>query len=359
MTPKGATGRSGACFYYECTRQIHQQSRAECSSPRIPAVALEDAVKGLIRRIATLPQAREQIVRQALEALGGDAAKIKEEAGLVRNRLAAVSGEINNLVNSLAKLGADAADLVKEGLTRLKGERDQLQGQLKELDAAKAPHDVVREQAAKFVTGWTDVGQLLDDADLAEQRVILQHLVHSLVLTAADKGAKHGTYALRLFPEIGPINPDEGENDRGPNPNAPRKGPGDRAVLTENDVVRQFGEKAPQAALNTIHGFVELGAFRINRLQRPTTVELFPWNDPPTVPKPSPKSANSTRDPLVIARYYQSLMDSGKFEKRAALARFLGVSRARVTQVLNRLKKTSHSPTPKAANSDDPEAEAD
>jgi hypothetical protein len=37
-----------------------------------------------------------------------------------------------------------------------------------------------------------------------------------------------------------------------------------------------------------------------------------------------------------LARYYQSLMDSGKFESRAALARYLGVSRARVTQVLNR-----------------------
>lgn len=31
-------------------------------------------------------------------------------------------------------------------------------------------------------------------------------------------------------------------------------------------------------------------------------------------------------------------MDSGKFESRAALACYLGVSRARVTQVLGRLK---------------------
>ncbi|QDT60374.1 hypothetical protein SV7mr_28950 [Stieleria bergensis] len=40
-----------------------------------------------------------------------------------------------------------------------------------------------------------------------------------------------------------------------------------------------------------------------------------------------------------LARYYQSLLDSGKFESRAALTRHLGVSRARVTQVLNRLKQ--------------------
>jgi hypothetical protein len=39
----------------------------------------------------------------------------------------------------------------------------------------------------------------------------------------------------------------------------------------------------------------------------------------------------------MLAHYYQSLLDSGKFESRAALARYLGVSRARVTQVLRRL----------------------
>lgn len=64
---------------------------------------------------------------------------------------------------------------------------------------------------------------------------------------------------------------------------------------------------------------------------------LFPWNavtDAKPQQKPVPKER---RDPLKLARYYQSLMDSGKFESRAALARYLGVSRARVTQVLRRL----------------------
>jgi hypothetical protein len=45
------------------------------------------------------------------------------------------------------------------------------------------------------------------------------------------------------------------------------------------------------------------------------------------------------RDPLRLARYYQSLLNTGKFESRAALACFLGVSRANVTQVLNRLRQ--------------------
>ncbi len=38
-----------------------------------------------------------------------------------------------------------------------------------------------------------------------------------------------------------------------------------------------------------------------------------------------------------LALQYQQLLDSGEVSTRAELARFLGVSRARVTQVLKRL----------------------
>jgi hypothetical protein len=56
---------------------------------------------------------------------------------------------------------------------------------------------------------------------------------------------------------------------------------------------------------------------------------MFPWSAP-FAGKPEPKSApKEPRDPLKLARYYRSLLDSGKFESRAALARYLGVSRPR------------------------------
>ena len=80
---------------------------------------------------------------------------------------------------------------------------------------------------------------------------------------------------------------------------------------------------------------------QVNRLRRAAVIVLLPWNAASAAksePKPAPKERC---DPLKLARYYQSLMDSGKFENRAALARYLGVSRARVTQVLNRLQHPS------------------
>ena len=78
---------------------------------------------------------------------------------------------------------------------------------------------------------------------------------------------------------------------------------------------------------------------QVNRLRRLPVIALLPWNafsDAKPEPKPA---AKERRDPLKLARHYQSLLDSGKFERRAALARYLGVSRPRVTQVLRRLGK--------------------
>jgi len=152
-------------------------------------------------------------------------------------------GSADNLLGVLAKMGAEAAALVNEGLTRLKAERELLQERLKELDAIKEPHDALRESSRKFVESWTDIGELLDEADLSEQMVIVQHFVQSLELKAADATAKTGTFVLRIFPELGPLSGDL----LPPNATGPLSGgAGNRAELTENDVVLQFGKKAPR-----------------------------------------------------------------------------------------------------------------
>jgi sodium-dependent dicarboxylate transporter 2/3/5 len=78
----------------------------------------------------------------------------------------------------------------------------------------------------------------------------------------------------------------------------------------------------------------------------------LPLERPPTTKNGQPRPAKPDRDPLRLACYYQSLLDSGKFECRAALARFLGVSRARVSQVLNCLKSATDSRNPRSENNE-------
>ena len=56
--------------------------------------------------------------------------------------------------------------------------------------------------------------------------------------------------------------------------------------------------------------------------------------EPPVAPVPSPRCY---RNPVALAREWQHVLDEGKRASRADLARKLGVTRARVTQVLSLL----------------------
>ena len=88
---------------------------------------------------------------------------------------------------------------------------------------------------------------------------------------------------------------------------------------------------------------MELGAYEINKLRRPSNIEFWPWTVPSSLPESKTKRAARPRKPkrdrLKLAREYQEMLDSGTVASRAELARHLGVSRARVTQVLNRLSE--------------------
>ena len=83
---------------------------------------------------------------------------------------------------------------------------------------------------------------------------------------------------------------------------------------------------------------MQLGAWRVNKLRRKPTLEFYPWNPLESVLSDTPPRQSVNRDPLAKAKFYQSLLDSGVVHTRAALARYLGTSRANVTQMLRRLK---------------------
>ena len=50
------------------------------------------------------------------------------------------------------------------------------------------------------------------------------------------------------------------------------------------------------------------------------------------------KIKHTYRNPIYLAKEYKKMIDSGKVKNQAELARKLGISRARVTQILNLLK---------------------
>lgn len=66
-------------------------------------------------------------------------------------------------------------------------------------------------------------------------------------------------------------------------------------------------------------------------------VELHPWTPLESLAsEPNPKPVVKG-DPIVRARRLQAMLDSGQAKNRADLAAQLGLSRARITQILKRL----------------------
>ena len=103
-------------------------------------------------------------------------------------------------------------------------------------------------------------------------------------------------------------------------------------------LAQALGMKTPRVGHCSSQGLVELGNYEINRLRRSARVQFFAWTPIPGIPVLKNKPKSPRYDRMKLAGEYQAILDSGKVETRAELARYLGVSRARVTQVLNRLK---------------------
>jgi hypothetical protein len=67
-------------------------------------------------------------------------------------------------------------------------------------------------------------------------------------------------------------------------------------------------------------------------------MQFYPWSPVSDIASPETEPKKPVHDRLRLARYFQPLLASGEVETWAESARFLGVSSARITQVLNRLK---------------------
>ncbi len=204
MVGSSAHGRTDVSYYYTCTRQVHEGGKYSCEAPRIPALALEEALIGRVVQLGSLVEARDQIVRKALDCIDGESARLREEEDILRRQIAKTKADIGRLIEVLKSLGTRGLPSVQEELGRLEAEEKHLAATLAELGKRQAPMDKVSREARQFIETWKDVGELLAQATPDEQFQILQHYVEVIELQTTDPKARSGTYVLRLFPEVRP-----------------------------------------------------------------------------------------------------------------------------------------------------------
>ncbi len=151
-----------------------------------------------------------------------------------------------NSIHPLACLtAAQRTEERRHALAQVKEQSD-LRQRLQALSAESAPLAAAMARAREFVAGWATVAQILDAAEEDELRLLLQHFVEVIELAHESADGKTGTYALRLFPEVRPLDPPHGpENEGGP----PDPTSGGRPALTEAVETCGDQQKAPRVGL--------------------------------------------------------------------------------------------------------------
>jgi uncharacterized protein (UPF0335 family) len=154
-----------------------------------------------VRAIEINTADRERIIEEAKRCLGEDGLRVESELTAARSRLTAVQLEINNLLAVLKSMGEQGLAAVRDEMERLSGEKAQLQTRIEELAERSRPAEALSDAGKKSIESWGTIGELLDDADPAEQRQILRQYIEWVELRSEGKREKVGTYRLRLFAE--------------------------------------------------------------------------------------------------------------------------------------------------------------
>ncbi|NQV23665.1 MAG: recombinase family protein [Rhodopirellula sp.] len=251
-----AHNKHRAYHYYSCTRQSHEAGKFSCSSPRIPAEALEEAVIGRVREIGQVVETREKIVDRAIEVLAGESERLKQQEDVLRRQQQKTRADITQLVEVLKSLGAEGLKSVEGELRQLEKEDKGLEERLKQIELEQQPAQRISADAKTFIESWEDVGEILDAATPEEQAQILRHYIDVLELHPSEDG-KTGTYVLKLFPEVRPDRGFDGESgspeDDTPPPQMQNEAVtnegDDPAVLTQDGNVRTTVQKAPPLGL--------------------------------------------------------------------------------------------------------------
>ena len=97
------------------------------------------------------------------------------------------------------------------------------------------------------------------------------------------------------------------------------------------------GVNARQEPLDTLANFNEIGAWKTRYLHQARKIEIHPWKAQKDLPVTRDMHPGVKACPIERARQLQARIDSGEVKNRSELAAKLGVSRARVSQILGRL----------------------
>lgn len=284
----GCWAKSGKYFYYECI-QHQKKGRGVCNCRLIGKDKLEDFVLERIRENILTDENIRQLVRLVNEELVKNSGLYEEQLGEIGQQLGQVQGRLSKLYAALETGNIDLEDLAPR-IKELRAQQNELEDRRNELldkMNEKTPESLNTKQVQEYVSS---LRTLLASSSFIERKSFLRSFVKRIEL---DEPRVVIDYTMPL-----PIN----------------------GLTTKGEVLCIDKIGSPNRSIHrTFRATFEMPVIQANQ----NLIKV---------------GKRRYRNPVYLAREWQRLLKNGECSSPAALSRYLQVSRARVTQVLNLLQ---------------------
>jgi hypothetical protein len=187
--------------------------RRDCDLPRIPAVGLEEAVIGTLKKEFSSPELFNAIYQSAQVERSIYAQTLEAERKDTETRITGLSRQIDNITNAIGENGHTKPLLDK--MNRLEIERSELQMKLTEMrkNANALLEKLTDEQ---LITSVRKMGEILDSQDEQTVRTFLRGLIQRIVVDRKEDRIV-GVITINID--------DDSDDDEGPRPPSLPLGP--------------------------------------------------------------------------------------------------------------------------------------
>jgi hypothetical protein len=292
-------------FYYRCTKETHH-GRTACKMKQVSAQELDDVVLQWLRELST-DEALVKGVVDSTDAGGEDKTAVmeQEKARTVR-LLNDLNKQVDTLIDQLAK-GFSGSRAVQERLRKMEAQQKVYQEEIDDIDFKIRRMERERLDAEVLLSSLRSLSYLVGQATPQQLQAVIPIVVDSIVVS--PDGIK-----IRLKEQLG-VGPKEKASTK-VNP----EGNSALADIVWLPVLR--------TQRNIASGWHIVPVF-CNSHDRNVIYTIAPPNKPE---KAMPVS------PVALALAFQQMLEDGEVNNRSDLARKVGLTRARVTQILNLLK---------------------
>ncbi len=300
MTGRSGTGRQGATyFYYACLNK-------DCGL-RVVASEIEDAVLDRVALLAGSPEIVGALCAEANRRRARRVPALQKQLRAQLRALANVRAQAARLLSRDDPSDASAArSFVDDQLSDLARQRDELEGAILETESALRDLQVAAIDPDAARAGLANFHRVYEHLRPFEKQELIR-----LVLHRAEVGDRQ--IVLELY-----------EGACASFAQAPKS-----ATRFEPPIWLPEAGDFPNGLEFDVALYLDCSRKRIDGERR----YRFPWDEPPEPLRPAPPSKRRRPNPVSSAREWRRSMEE-RGESKAELAHRLGVTRARVTQVL-------------------------